>query len=88
MRRATKIDPQNFGTSKAIDPELFTKYNVKRGLRNMDGTGVVAGITQITDVHGYSLQDGTFIPEEGTSLFALVGQTASKRRPAYFPKAY
>ena len=65
MRRATKIDPQNFGTSKAIDPELFTKYNVKRGLRNMDGTGVVAGITQITDVHGYSLQDGTFIPEEG-----------------------
>ncbi len=65
MKRTAKIDPQNFGASKAIAPELFTKYNVKRGLRNADGTGVVAGITQITDVHGYSVQDGIFTPEEG-----------------------
>lgn len=63
--KTLKIDPQNFGANKAIDPELFTKFNVKRGLRNADGTGVVAGITQITDVHGYSIQDGQYVPEEG-----------------------
>lgn len=63
--KTLKIDPQNFGANKAIDPQLFKEYNVKRGLRNADGTGVVAGITQITDVHGYSIQDGVFTPQQG-----------------------
>lgn len=39
-------------TSK-IDKELFTKYNVKRGLRNEDHTGVLVGLTRIGDVVGY-----------------------------------
>ena len=37
-----------------ISPELFEKYQVKRGLRNADGTGVMAGMTKICNVHGYS----------------------------------
>ena len=36
-----------------IDNELFTKYNVKRGLRNEDGTGVLVGLTKIGNVVGY-----------------------------------
>ena len=39
-------------TSK-IEPELYTKYGVKRGLRNEDGSGVLVGLTRIGDVVGY-----------------------------------
>ena len=38
-----------------IDEELYTKYNVKRGLRNKNGTGVVVGLTKIGDVRGYTV---------------------------------
>ena len=41
-----------------IDSELFTKFSVKRGLRNEDGTGVLVGLTRIGDVHGYEVIDG------------------------------
>ena len=43
----------------------FERYNVKRGLRNSDGTGVVAGITQICNVHGYLINEGERMPIEG-----------------------
>jgi len=41
-----------------IDPDLYEDYGVKRGLRNADGTGVLAGLTQIGDVHGYIVNEG------------------------------
>lgn len=41
-----------------IDPAYYSKYDVKRGLRNADGTGVVAGITNICNVHGYVMNEG------------------------------
>lgn len=41
-----------------IDPEFFQRFDVKRGLRNADGTGVVAGVTNICNVHGYVVSDG------------------------------
>lgn len=41
-----------------IDPALYQKYHVKRGLRKSDGTGVVAGITKICNVHGYVINEG------------------------------
>ena len=41
-----------------IDPALYQKYHVKRGLRKSDGTGVVAGITNICNVHGYVINEG------------------------------
>ena len=40
------------------DEGLFVEHNVKRGLRNADGSGVVAGLTRISDVHGYNKVDG------------------------------
>ena len=42
----------------AIDPALYQKYNVKRGLRNGDGTGVLVGLTTIGNVHGYVVSEG------------------------------
>ena len=48
-----------------IDPALNERYNVKRGLRNSDGTGVMAGLTQICNVHGYIMNEGEKQPVEG-----------------------
>ena len=48
-----------------IEPDEFSRYNVKRGLRNADGTGVLVGLTEIGDVHGYILDEGETVPVEG-----------------------
>jgi citrate synthase len=48
-----------------IDPEHYANYRVKRGLRNADGTGVLAGITKIGSVQGYVMQDGEREPADG-----------------------
>lgn len=44
-----------------IDPELYTKYNVKRGLRDVNGKGVLTGLTEIADVHSYYVENGETI---------------------------
>ena len=55
MKNATKIDA-----------ELFKRLDVKRGLRNEDGTGVLAGLTNIGDVVGYERdENGNLIPIDG-----------------------
>ena len=51
--------------NNSIDPELYTRYNVKRGLRNTDGTGVLVGLTTIGEVHGYIVDDNEKVPVEG-----------------------
>ncbi len=43
----------------------YLTYGVKRGLRNPDGTGVMAGLTNICNVHGFMIADGERIPDEG-----------------------
>ncbi len=48
-----------------IDPELYTKYDVKRGLRDISGRGVLAGLTEIGEVHAYELKDDKMIPSPG-----------------------
>ena len=48
-----------------IDPNQFRSLNVKRGLRNSDGTGVLAGVTNIGSVQGYMMLDGDPIPMPG-----------------------
>jgi len=48
-----------------IDPEAYERFQVKRGLRNADGTGVVAGITEIANVRGYYIQDEERLPRPG-----------------------
>lgn len=52
-----------------IDPDLFEKFEVKRGLRNKDGTGVLVGLTNIGDVVGYKKEDGKVIPIPGKLLY-------------------
>ena len=51
--------------NNSIDPTLYSKYNTKRGLRNEDGSGVVVGLSQIGDAHGYIFDEGTLVPDEG-----------------------
>ncbi|MBE6606350.1 MAG: citrate synthase [Ruminococcaceae bacterium] len=48
-----------------IPKKYFTHYNVKRGLRNPDGTGVMAGITRIGNAHGYIINEGDKCSIEG-----------------------
>jgi len=48
-----------------IDPQLYSRYNVKRGLRNSDGTGVLVGLTEIGDVHAYIMDEKEKVPVEG-----------------------
>ncbi len=48
-----------------ISPEHYRKFNVKRGLRNEDGSGVLVGLTEIGDVHGYIMDESEKIPVEG-----------------------
>lgn len=48
-----------------IDPELYEKYDVKRGLRDISGKGVLAGLTRIAEVKSYTIDDGDMIPCEG-----------------------
>lgn len=48
-----------------INPDFYEKYDVKRGLRNNNGTGVLVGLTKIGDVKGYDLVDGKKVPRKG-----------------------
>ena len=48
-----------------INHDDFWKYGVKRGLRNHDGTGVLAGLTKICSVEGYYIDDGEKVPKAG-----------------------
>lgn len=54
-----------FRANNRIAPENFDLYQVKRGLRNPDGTGVMAGLTLICNVHGYLIDDGERVPDVG-----------------------
>lgn len=49
----------------SIDKNAFKSLNVKRGLRNVDGTGVLAGVTAIGSVQGYMMLDGDPVPMPG-----------------------
>jgi len=52
-------------TSCKIDPELYAKYEVKRGLRDISGEGVLVGLTDISEIHSHLLDSGDYIPCEG-----------------------
>lgn len=52
-----------------INPELYEKYDVKRGLRNSNGTGVLVGLTNIGDVVGYEVQDGKKVAIPGRLVY-------------------
>ena len=75
--------------SSMIDQELFDKFNVKRGLRNKDHTGVLVGLTHIGNVMGYDIVDGKTIPAEGALLYRgisikkLVAGFQKENRPGF-----
>ena len=59
----------NLRKHSQIAPALYEKYNVNRGLRHSDGSGVVAGITRICSVHGYVIDEGERRPVPGELIY-------------------
>ncbi len=55
--------------SSRIDPSLYAEYDVKRGLRDLSGRGVLAGLTHIGDVVGYEAEGDAFVPCPGKLLY-------------------
>ncbi|HHV29372.1 citrate/2-methylcitrate synthase [Acetivibrio mesophilus] len=55
--------------SSYIDPELFVKYQVKRGLRDLDGKGVLVGLTEIGEVHSYIIDENEIVPVPGRLIY-------------------
>ncbi|MGL4392701.1 MAG: citrate/2-methylcitrate synthase [Fusobacteriaceae bacterium] len=55
--------------NNSIKPEYYEKFDVKRGLRNNNGTGVLVGLTEIGDVQGYKLIDDKKIPCKGELFY-------------------
>ena len=49
----------------SINPELYSEYNVKRGLRDKNGSGVLAGLTSISSIEAYQYENGEKIPADG-----------------------
>lgn len=52
-----------------IDVDLYDEYNVKRGLRDKNGNGVLAGISDISRIDAYKLVDGVKTPCEGKLVY-------------------
>lgn len=48
-----------------IDPELYSKYDVKRGLRDISGAGVLTGLTEISEIVSYTMVDHDMVPCDG-----------------------
>ncbi len=75
----------NFKSINAIDPAHYDQFDVKRGLRNADGTGVVAGLTNIANVHGYVVSDNEKVADEGAlryrgyDVYDLLGDARDRR---------
>lgn len=84
----------SFVSNNKIDDNYYEKYQVKRGLRNQDGTGVMAGVTNICNVHGYIVNEGEKQPDEGELTFRgysikeLVDNVEKEKRFGYEEIAY
>ncbi len=76
---------EEFVKVNSVDASLYEQYPIKRGLRNSDGSGVIAGITNISNVHGYMMSEGDKIPDEGSltlrgyDIYDLLGGDTTKR---------
>lgn len=81
-------------TVNSVDPVLYDMYPVKRGLRNNDGSGVIAGITNISNVHGYMMNEGDKVPVEGKltfrgyDIYDLLSDTSPSKRYGFEEVAY
>lgn len=52
-----------------INPDLYTKYEVKRGLRDINGKGVLTGLTNISDVRANKIVNGESVPQDGQLFY-------------------
>lgn len=83
-----------FGQNDGINPDLYSRFQVKRGLRNADGTGVLVGLTEIGDVHAFILDEGERVPVEGLLRYRgidiqdLVAGFSADRRYGFEETAY
>ncbi|HCA98815.1 MAG TPA: citrate synthase, partial [Porphyromonadaceae bacterium] len=69
-KQLIKVLSDSIAVTSNIDKDLFTKMGVKRGLRNEDHSGVLAGLTRVGDVVGYERQeDGTLKPIPGKLFY-------------------
>lgn len=77
-----------------IDPELYTRYDVKRGLRDQKGNGVVAGLTKVSKIESNKVVDGEKVPCDGKlfyrgyNIYDLVGGVVGEKRYGYEEIAY
>lgn len=72
-----------------VEPSLYTKYDVKRGLRDINGHGVLAGLTNIADIVAYTEENGESVPCDGKLFYRgfdlddLVSGFLSEHRPGF-----
>lgn len=75
MNKFSEITPELMNLAdlikknNVIDPELYTKYDVKRGLRDVSGKGVLTGLTEICEVRSYTIVDNDYVPCEGKLFY-------------------
>ncbi len=80
--------------NNTVDRSLYAKYDVKRGLRHADGTGVLVGLTQIGNVHGYIIDEKEKVPVAGKLSYRgidvreLVDAYRSEARPGFEEVCY
>lgn len=71
MERIAKISQEVIELSEkciknnVIDPNLYTQYDVKRGLRDVNGNGVLTGLTEVSEICSSKIVDGVSVPCEG-----------------------
>lgn len=81
-------------TNDYIEPSLYTQYEVKRGLRDLDGRGVLTGLTEISTINAYRSIDGELTPIEGElfyrgiNIYDLVGGFTAEERFGYEEAVY
>ena len=72
--------------SSTIDSTLFEKYEVKRGLRDLNGRGVLTGLTEVSEIQSSTVVDGALVPcdgklyYQGIDIEEIVGGFLSEKR--------
>ena len=93
IEREARIFTEECERNNRIPPELFGQYNIKRGLRDKDGKGVLAGLTNISRIDAFEERDGQKVPcpgklwYRGYNVYDLIRGLRGKRF-AYEEAAY
>lgn len=100
MNPFSVVTPEIMGLSEIcmknsqIDPSLYGKYDVKRGLRDISGRGVLTGLTEVSEIQSYIMDDEEMIPCEGKLFYRgvdieeLVGGFVGEKRFGFEEAAY